>query len=53
MNHIVETVEPVSWGPSSAPNAAYSGLLHLLNNFPPHDEGVLFSFLADIEADPR
>ena len=53
VNHTLESVEPVSWDPTSAPNAAYSGVVNLLNNCPPHDEGLLFAFLADISSDPH
>ena len=37
----------------SAPNEAYSDVLGILNNCPPHDEGVLVAFLSDIESDPH
>ena len=52
VNHVLEAVEPVVWDASSAPNAAYSDVLAILNTCPPHDEGVLFAFLADIQPDP-
>ena len=52
VNHTVETVEPVSWATSSAPNAAYNDVLGILNNCPEHDQGILFAFLADIQPDP-
>ena len=52
VNHILEAVEPVSWDPCSAPNAAYIGVLGILNNCPAHDEGILFAFLEDIRSDP-
>ena len=53
VNHTLESVEPVLWDPTSAPNAAYNGVINLLNNCPPHDEGLLFAFLADISPDPH
>ncbi len=53
VNHIIETVEPVSWDPASAPNASYSDVIGILNNCPPHAEGVVFAFLADIKSDPH
>lgn len=53
VNHNVEAVEPVSWDPLSAPNAAYNDVLSILNNCPPHDEGILFAYLEDIEPDPH
>ncbi len=42
----------VSWDPTSAPNAAYGDVLGILNTCPPHDEGVLFAYLSDIQPDP-
>ena len=36
-----------------APNEAYSDVLGIFKNCPPHDEGVLFAFLSDIESDPH
>ena len=53
VNHTLEMVEPVSWQPSSAPNAAFSYVLAILNNCPPHDEGIHFAFLADVQPDPH
>lgn len=52
VNHTLEMVEPVSWDPTSAPNAAFTGVLGILNNCPQHDEGIHFAFLADIQPDP-
>ena len=52
VHHTLETVEPVSWAALSAPNAAYTDVLAILNNCPEHDEGILFAFLADIQPDP-
>ena len=52
MNHTLESVEPVSWAALSAPNAAYTDVLAILNNCSEHDGGVLFAFLADIQPDP-
>ena len=52
VNHTVETVESVSWAALSAPNAAYTHVLGVLNDCPEHDEGTLFAFLADIQPDP-
>ena len=52
VNHTLETVEPVSWVVVSAPNAAYTDVLGILNNCPEHDEGIVFAFLADIQPDP-
>ena len=53
VNHTLEMVEPVSWHPSSAPNAAFNDVLAILNNCPPHDEGIHFAFLADVQPDPH
>ena len=53
VNHTLEMVEPVSWQPASAPNAAFSDVLAILNNCPPHDEGIHFAFLADVQPDPH
>ena len=52
VNHTLESVEPVSWAALSAPNAAYTDVLAILNNCPEHDEGILFAFLAVIQPDP-
>ena len=52
VNHTVESVEPVSWATGSAPNAAYSDVLAILNNCPEHDQGIAFAFLNDIQPDP-
>ena len=49
---MIEDIEPVSWDPASAPNAACNDVLHILNNCPRHDDGLLFAFLADIRPDP-
>ena len=53
VNHTLEMVEPVSWQPSSAPNAAFTEVLAILKNCPPHDEGIHFAFLADVKPDPH
>ena len=53
VNYIVEAVEPVSWELGSQPNASYNQVLGILNNCPPHAEGIGFVFLADIEPDPH
>ena len=53
VNHNVEVVESVSWDRLSAPNAAYKDVLSILNNCPPHDEGIQFAYLEDIEPDPH
>ena len=53
VNHTVEDVEPVSWAVTSAPNAAYNDLIKLLNMCPAHNEGIVFAYLGDIEADPH
>ena len=52
VNHIVEQIDAVSWDPTCAPNASYNDVIHILNNCPSHDEGLLFAFLADIKPDP-
>ena len=52
VNHTLEAVEPVSWDPSSAPNAAYTDVLAILNNCPQNDEGIVFAYLADVQPDP-
>ena len=52
VNHTVEEIEAVSWDPTCAPNASYNDVIHILNNCPSHDEGLLFAFLADIKPDP-
>ena len=45
-------MEPVSWAAVSAPSAAYTDVLAILNNCPEHDMGILFAYLADIQPDP-
>ncbi len=53
VNHTLQAVEPVSWAVTSAPNAAFEGILRLLNSgCSQHDNGLLFAFLADIKPDP-
>jgi len=52
VNHQVETVEPVTWNLSSAPNASYTGILTILNNCPPNEEGIAFACLEDLQPDP-
>ena len=34
VNHNLEAVEAVSWAPKSAPNAAFTNVLSILNNYP-------------------
>ena len=53
VNHTVEKVEAVSWATESAPNAAYTDVLAILNNCPEHDQGMSFAFLGDIQPDPH
>ena len=53
VNYTVEAVEPVSWKLGSQPNASYDQVLGILNNCPPHGEGIAFVFLADIKTDPH
>lgn len=52
VNQSLEAVEPVSRHHLSAPNAAYNAVLHILNNCPEHDQGIVFAFLKDIRPDP-
>ena len=52
VNHTVETIETVAWNPESAPNESYVNVLGILNNCPPHSEGIMFGFLRDIQSDP-
>ena len=53
VTHTLESGEPVLWDPTSTLNAAHNGVIPLLSNYPPHDEGLLFAFLADISPDPH
>ena len=53
VNYIVEDVEAVSWNLGSRPNASYNQVLGILNNCPPHAEGIGFVYLADVESDPH
>ena len=53
VNHTLEMVDPVSWQRSSAPNAAFNDVLAILNNCPPHSEGIQFGFLADVQPDSQ
>ena len=48
----METIEPVSWDPVSAPSASYTGIIAILNNCPPNDEGIAFACLEDLQPDP-
>ena len=43
----------MSWDRKSAPNAAYTEVLGILNNCPEHDGGIPFADLADIQPDPH
>eukprot|EP00812_Abedinium_dasypus_P013698 NODE_719_length_1393_cov_4.494768.p1 GENE.NODE_719_length_1393_cov_4.494768~~NODE_719_length_1393_cov_4.494768.p1 ORF type:complete len:317 (-),score=51.43 NODE_719_length_1393_cov_4.494768:62-1012(-) len=52
VNHTLLDMQPVQWEPTSAPNAAYHGVLNILNNCPPHEEGITFVFLSDLQPDP-
>lgn len=53
INHSVEEVDPVSWDTGCVPNASYNDVIHILNNCPSHDEGLVFAFLAcHIKPDP-
>jgi len=52
VNHQVEAVEPVTWDPSSAPNATYKDVLAILNNCPPNEEGIVHACLEDLQPDP-
>ena len=52
VNYTVEDVQPVSWDARNAPNASYNDVLHILNNCPKHDEGILFAYLSDLRDDP-
>ena len=51
VNHTIEAVDPVSWDVKAAPNASYNDVLNILNNCPPHEEGIIFAYLAEIKAD--
>ena len=53
VNHNLEALLPVSWEPSSAPNAAYVDILSVLNICPAHDNGLLYAYLDDIKSDPH
>ena len=52
VNHALEMVEAVSCDAISAPNAAFSDVLYILESCPQHGEGIHFVFLADIQPDP-
>ena len=52
LNHTLEALEVVTWDSESAPNAAYSDVLTLLNKCPSNDEGITFAYLADLQPDP-
>ena len=53
VNHTIQEIGVVDWTASVSPNASYATVISLLNNFPRHDEGIVFSFLSDVEADPH
>ncbi len=48
-NHTLESIQPVAWHPTAAPNAAYEKILKTFNKCLAHDDGLLFAFLQDIE----
>ena len=52
VSHTIEDLEPVTWNPSSAPNAAYTKILEILNHCPRHDEGIVYAFLSDLDYSP-
>jgi len=52
VNHTLLDMQAVQWEATSAPNAAYNGVLSILNNCPPHEEGITFVFLNDLQPDP-
>ena len=52
VNHVLESIEPVSWDPASAPNASYVDVLAILKNCPAHDAGIVFAYLSDLKQDP-
>ena len=53
VNHTIQEIGVVDWTASVSPNASYDTVISLLNNFPRNDEGIVFSFLSDVEADPH
>ena len=53
VNHMLEAAEAVTWARESAPNQCYQDVRAILNNCPPHDEGIAFAYLADIRPDPH
>ena len=52
VNHIIEDAESVTYNVESAPNLSFMSLIGILNQCPPHNEGLLFAYLNDISADP-
>ena len=52
VNHTLEMVEAFSCDANSAPNAAPTDVLGILENCPQHGEGIRFAFLADIRPAP-
>ena len=53
VNTTIESIEPVTWEPSSAPNAAFTDILSILKICPASAEGIQFAFLADVHSDPQ
>jgi len=53
INHTIQEISVFDWNSSVSPNNFYESLRGVLNNYPRHDEGIVFSFLSDIETDPH
>ena len=52
VSYRIVDMQPVDWAPTSAPNAAYKDVIHILNASPRHEEGLLFAYLPDVRPDP-
>jgi len=53
VNHTIQQTTPIEWNAAIPPNAAYEPILGLLNNYPRHEESILFGYLSDIRTDPH
>ena len=52
VDHTLHAATPTAWTPASAPNAAFTAIIALLNVCPRHDECLLFACLEEIKFSP-
>ena len=53
VSHILEEVTEASWSGEDAPNAAYMGLVRILQQCPRHEEALCFGALSDLQSSPH